>query len=94
MKGLLILFVITILVSCAAGRSTYEYTHNADGSTYVKISSVNEIGTLEIGIDRETGTLEVTVGDMSKKSEVETVVKGFENVTGNIVKALNPASGG
>ncbi len=93
---ILLLIAATIaLGGCAMGASVYKYEHHADGSTSVYIKSVNEIeGGMKMGINRDTGTLEITLGNLSKKSEVETVVRGFENVTGNIAAILNPTSGG
>ena len=94
MKTLFILLTFVLLSGCAAGVSTYEYRHMADGSTWVKVKSANEIKDMKMGINRETGTLDVEIGSLDKKSEVETVVEGFENVTGNIARILNPIPGG
>ena len=94
MKHVLVV-ILLMLSSCATGASTYEYRHLADGSTEVKIKSANEIeGGMEMGINRDTGTLDVKIGNMTKKSEVETVVSGLDSIIGNVTKLANPIPGG
>ena len=78
---MLLIVIIFVATSCATGVSTYEYQHNADGSTYVKVKSVNEITDgMKMGINRDTGTLEVEIGNMTKKSDTAAVVSSVENI--------------
>lgn len=74
----------------AKGVSTYDYRHNADGSTTAHIESVNEIKSLSMKINRDTGYLEVEVGDMTKRDDVVAVAKSFENVTTNLAGTFSP----
>ena len=83
MKILLIVLVLT-LAGCATGVSTYEYTHMADGSTHVEVSSANEIEEMEMGINRETGTLEVKIGGMTKKSDTVEVIDAVKDIVHDV----------
>ena len=87
MKYLILLFLV-ILTGCATGVSTYKYTHLADGSTSVEVKSANEIGTMKMGINRETGTLEVEIGDLSKKSDTVEVVNGIRGIIHDVTNPL------
>ena len=89
MKGFIILFIIVILTTACAG-SSYHYVKNADGSAEVLVKSKNEIDSMRMYINRETGELEVDIGGMTKKSDVEAVGDIIKDVTG----LANPASGG
>ena len=89
MKVLMIVLVMT-LTGCATGISTYEYTHMADGSTHVEVSSANEIENMKMGINRETGTLEVEIGGMTKKSDTVEVMNAARDM---IHDATNPGGG-
>ncbi len=89
---MLFTFGLTSLTGCAGGKSIYDYTRNVDGSVSLHIASVNEVEQLFVSYNKDTGELEINLGGLTKKSEVETVIQGFENVTGNIVKILNPLS--
>ena len=80
MKFLLVL----LLTGCATGVSNYEYTHMADGSTHVKVSSANEIEEMEMGINRETGTLEVKIGGMTKKSDTVEVIDAVKDIVHDV----------
>ena len=89
-----IILLSIILSGCATGVSTYEYTHLADGSTAVKIKSANEIGSMQMGINRETGTLEVVVGDLTKKSDTVEVMGIARDMVRDVATAANPLPGG
>ena len=83
MKILLIVLVLT-LAGCATGVSKYKYVHSSDGSTYVEVHSANEIEEMEMGINRETGTLEVKIGGMTKKSDTVEVMASAERMVHDI----------
>lgn len=91
MKYVYMIILLILLGSCATGVSTYEYTHMADGSTHVEISSANEIEQMEMGINRETGTLEVKVGGMTKKSDTVEVMDAVKDIVHDVT---NPGLGG
>lgn len=81
MKILFVIVIALILSGCTAnGVSKYEYEHYADGSTKVKVKSVNEIGSMNMGINRETGTLEVTIEGVTKKSDTAEVVGSIKEI--------------
>ena len=88
--GMLVTVIVFVLSGCATGISTYEYTHLADGSTAVKVKSANEIGTMQMGINRETGTLEVVIGDLSKKSDTAIVVDSIRNIVHDVTAVASP----
>jgi len=91
MKLFTALFAATLILSgCAASISTYEYTHLSDGSTAVKVRSANEIGNMQMGINRETGTLEVTIGDMTKKTDTAEVVAGIKEIVHDVASVAAP----
>lgn len=97
MKSLTVLMAVLmalLLTGCATGVSTYEYTHLADGSTAVKIKSANEIGNMQMGINRETGTLEVVVGDLNKRSDTAEVVAGIKDIIHDVTTVVTPVPGG
>jgi len=90
-----IILLALLLTGCATGVSTYEYTHNADGSTTVKIKSANEIeGGMKMGINRDTGTLEVELGTMTKNSDTVEVVNGVKDIVHDVTAVVTPHSGG
>ena len=88
LKLLLIIVILYGLVAACAG-STYSYKKNADGSAEVLVKSKNEIDSMRMYINRETGELEVDIGGMTKKSDVEAVGAIIKDV----VSAANPAGG-
>jgi hypothetical protein len=90
MKLLFVIFMLWVLTGCATGVSTYEYTHMADGSTHVEVKSANEIEQMKMGINRETGTLEVEIGGMTKKSDTVEVLDRVENIIHDVT---NPGGG-
>ena len=90
----LILILLFAITGCATGVSTYEYTHLSDGSTVVKIKSANEIGSMQMGINRETGTLEVVVGDLTKKSDTVEVLGIARDMVRDVATAVTPLPGG
>ena len=83
MKILLIVLVLT-LAGCATGVSKYKYVHSSDGSTYVEVHSANEIEEMEMGINRETGTLEVKIGGMTKKSDTVEVIDAVKDIVHDV----------
>ena len=86
-----IILLALLLTGCATGVSTYEYTHNVDGSTTVKIKSANEIeGGMKMGINRDTGTLEVELGTMTKNSDTVEVVNGVKDIIHDVVNVVTP----
>ena len=78
MKVLMIVLCSLMAGGCATGVSTYEYTRMMDGSAIVKVKSANEVKQMKMGINRETGTLEVEIGDMTKKSDTVEVINGVK----------------
>lgn len=90
------LLILTLLLTgCATGVSTYEYTHNADGSTTVKIKSANEIeGGMKMGINRDTGTLEVELGTMSKRDNTVEALSIARDMVHDVTAVVTPGSGG
>lgn len=83
------LLLITAATGCATGVSTYKYYHNADGSTSVEIKSANEIdGGMEMGINRETGTLEVKIGTLTKNSDTVEVVGSVERIIHDVTTVV------
>ena len=86
-----ILLLVLLLTGCATGVSTYEYAHMADGSTVVNVKSANEIENMKMGINRETGTLEVEIGGMTKRSDTVEVMNAARDM---IHDATNPGTGG
>lgn len=85
---------MALMFGCATGVSTYEYTHMADGSTHVEVKSANEIEQMEMGINRETGTLEVKIGGMTKNSDTVEVVGSVERMIHDVSAIAKPGSGG
>lgn len=90
MRLFAILAYLLFMAGCATGISTYDYYHMADGSTKVHVKSANEIGTMTMGINRDTGTLEVIIGDMSKKSDTVEVL----SIARDMVHDVTSISGG
>lgn len=80
MKIFLMSVLILTLCACATGVSTYKYVRSADGSVEVYVKSANEVGQMTMGINRETGELEVDIGDMTKKSDTVEVVKSVKDI--------------
>ena len=90
MKIFLLIITLIFITGCATGVSTYEYTHMADGSTHVEVKSANEIEAMKMGINRETGQLEVEIGGMTKADNTAAIVGSIQG----IVHDLSPIPGG
>jgi hypothetical protein len=91
LMNILIVILLVMLTGCATGVSTYKYVHGEDGSTYVEVHSANEIEQMKMGINRETGTLEVEIGGMTKKSDTVEVMEIAKDMIHDVT---NPGSGG
>lgn len=89
MKALMLILLFA-MTGCATGISTYEYTHLADGSTAVKVKSANEISQMKMGINRETGTLEVEIGELSKKSDTVEVLGLARDMVRDVATVAKP----
>jgi hypothetical protein len=88
------LIVLLFLTGCATGLSTYEYTHMADGSTHVEVKSANEIEQMKMGINRETGTLEVEIGGLTKKDNTVEVVNSVKDMIHDVTAIVKTGDGG
>jgi hypothetical protein len=87
---MLSMLLMLLLNACATGISTYDYTHNADGSTTVHVKSANEINNMQMGINRETGTLEVTIGELTKKSDTAEILGSVKEIVHDVVMVATP----